>query len=93
MSETGERTRLLLTHAEEDDRDQTAILALVIDEHPKQLTLAELARAMAPAEGGGEVPDWLERGVGDLVGWGLLHHSGDSVRPSRAALRFQQLFN
>jgi hypothetical protein len=92
MSTRDAWTKPSLTLAEEDERDQKAILSLVIDEHPRQLTLGELARALAPEVADCSVPDWLERGIQELIGWGLLHHAADSVRPSRVALRFQELF-
>ena len=91
MGERDDWSKPPLTLAEEDKRDQKAILTLVMDEHPTQLTVSELARAMAPESPVDPVPDWLERGLHELAGWGLLHRSDDSVRPSRAALRFQQL--
>jgi len=81
-----------LTLAEEDERDQKAIVSLVIDEHPKQLTVSELARAMAPEAKDRPIPDWVERGIQELVGWGLLNREGASVRPSRVVLRFVELF-
>jgi hypothetical protein len=83
--------RTLAPH-EEDDRDQEAILALVIAEHPIQLTFSELARQMVGVEKAFRESDRIERGVRDLVGIGLLHRSGDTIRPTRAALRFNHLF-
>lgn len=81
-----------LTTAEADDRDQEGILAHLIAEHPDQLTITELAREMRRKEDQAPVPDWLERGVRDLIGIGLLHQDGDTIRPTRAALRFNHLF-
>jgi hypothetical protein len=77
---------------EEDDRDQEAIMALVIAEHPIQLTVSELVRQMVPNEAPFNESDRIERGVRDLVGIGLMHRSGDTIRPTRAALRFNHLF-
>ena len=93
MHETDDSERRVLTPAEENDRDEEAILAHVLAEYPDQLTMTELAREMQrPGEAGTPPPDWLERGVRDLVGLGLLHLSGDAIRPTRAALRFNYLF-
>jgi len=83
--------RALAPH-EEDDRDQEGIMALVIAEHPIQLTLSELARQMVGVEAAFGESDRIERGVRELVGTGLLHRCGDTIRPSRAALRFNHLF-
>jgi hypothetical protein len=87
-----DKPRRVLTNAEIDDRDQEAILAHLIAEHPDQLTIDELAREMRPPEDDASLSDWLERGVRDLIGIGLLHRNGDTIRPTRAALRFNHLF-
>ena len=87
-----DKPRRVLTNAEIDDRDQEAILAHLIAEHPDQLTIDELAREMRPSEDDASLSDWLERGVRDLIGIGLLHRNGDTIRPTRAALRFNHLF-
>lgn len=93
MHDSDDKERRVLTPAEENDRDEEAILAHVLAEHPDQLTMAELAREMKrPDDAEASPPDWLERGVRDLVGLGLLHHSGDAIRPTRAAVRFNHLF-
>lgn len=93
MHDSDDKERRVLAPHEEDDRDQVAILAHVLAEHPDQLTMTELAREMKrPDEAEAPPPDWLERGVRDLVGIGLLHRSGDTIRPTRAALRFNYLF-
>jgi hypothetical protein len=92
MHDSDDSQRRVLTTAEEDDRDQEAILAHLLAEHPDQLTITELAREMRPDEPVSPPPDWLQRGLRDLVGIGLLHRSGETIRPTRAALRFNHLF-
>lgn len=67
-----------------DQPTQRAVLALVLDSHPKSLTTPNLARQL-----GGR--DAVERAVVELVGVGLLERQGVSVRPSAAALRFERL--
>ena len=59
--------RQLAPH-EKDDRDQEAIMALVISEHPIQLTLSELVRQMVPPGAKFIESDDIERGVRELVG-------------------------
>lgn len=83
--------RQLAPH-EKDDQDQEGIMALVISEHPIQLTVSELVRQMVPPDADWIESDDIERGVRDLVGIGLLHRNGDTIRPTRAALRFNHLF-
>lgn len=70
----------------EDERTQSAVLSLVLNEHPAQLTICEVAREVAVDEGDGP-----ERAIRDLVGVGLLRCEGASVLPTRAALHFDRL--
>lgn len=74
--------------AEEDAALESAVLQQVLALHPTTLTIDELAREMG--EGGGEA---LERAVRDLAAAGLLHRSDAFVRPTRAALRFDELLS
>lgn len=67
----------------EDESIQRAVLSLVLEAHPKSLTIPELAREI-----GGE---GVEHAVRDLVGVGLLECGGLSIRPSAAALHFERL--
>ncbi len=62
---------------------ERAVLGLVLDAHPKSLTIPEIARRI-----GG---DAVESAVRDLVGVGLLECQGDSIQPTAAALRFGAL--
>jgi hypothetical protein len=73
--------------ADVDAAIESALLQLVLELHPASLTLAELVREMGEEAG----RDAVERAVHDLVAAGLLHHSDAFVRPTRAALRFDQL--
>ncbi|HVQ59474.1 MAG TPA: hypothetical protein VMS60_11275 [Solirubrobacterales bacterium] len=77
---------------EEDERDQEGIMGLALAEHPIQLTVSEVIREMAPADAAFGDADRIERGIRDLVGIGLLHRNGDTIRPTRAALRLNHLF-
>ncbi|HEX7293953.1 MAG TPA: hypothetical protein VF259_05370 [Solirubrobacterales bacterium] len=63
---------------------QGAILALVLDAHPKSLTIPDLARQM-------DADDPVEVAIRDLVAVGLLECGGISVRPSAAAVHFDAL--
>jgi predicted transcriptional regulator len=67
-----------------DQPTQRAVLALVLDSHPKPLALANLARQV-----GGQ--DAIERAVAELVSYGLIERDGDAVRPTKAALHFERL--
>lgn len=67
-----------------DQPTQRAILALVLDTHPKPLTIRDLARQV-----GGQ--DAVERAVAELVGVGLLAREGDAISPTAAAVHFERL--
>jgi len=70
----------------EDERTQSAVLSLVLNEYPTQLTICEVAREIAVGEGDGP-----ERAIRDLVGVGLLRCEGASVLPTWAALHFDRI--
>jgi hypothetical protein len=86
MSACGDRP---LVH--EDDQVQQAVLAVLLDLHPAQLSVDELAREMTdrPDEFGPR--DAIDNAVRDLVGTGLLHRHGPFVFATRAAVRFDEL--
>jgi hypothetical protein len=62
----------------------SAVLALVLAEHPTLLTLGDLAMEIEDEDGVGDA-------VRDLVSVGLLRREGDSVLPTRAALTFDRI--
>jgi hypothetical protein len=63
---------------------QRVVLALILSEHPAQLTIPEIAREI------GEPPA-VDQAVDDLARAGLLRQEGASVLPTRAALHFDRL--
>lgn len=63
---------------------ERAVLGLVLDAHPKPLTIRDLARQV-----GGQ--DAVDRAVCGLIDTGLLERQGVSVRPTRAAIHFDRL--
>jgi hypothetical protein len=63
---------------------QRAVLSLVLDAHPKPLTIPDLSREI-------DAGDATERACRDLVGVGLLECQGISVRPTAAAVHFEAL--
>ena len=73
------------------DQVQQAVLAILLDAHPAQLSVDELVRELTdrPDEFGPR--DAIENAVRDLVGAGLVHHHGPFVFPTRAAVRFDEL--
>lgn len=74
----------------EDEQIERAVLAFLLDEHPDQLTIPEVSRAMN-AHGDFNSEDAVERAIRELVGAGLLRCQDGYVQPTRAALYFSRL--
>jgi len=74
-----------------DRKAERVVLAFLLEEHPSQLTILELSRALNARQGGFESEDAVERAVRDLDGAGLLSCRGGVVRPTRAARYFDSL--
>ena len=90
----GEDDPAFVTTHDADDREEAAVLRRVLELDPTVLTMDELVRDQT----GGGTRDFAEfdatqRAVRDLAGSGLLHRPGEdeTVRPTRAALRFSEL--
>lgn len=77
--------------AQADRRAEGVVLAFLLDEHPAQLTIPELSRALNANPGGFDSDDAVERAVRELVGAGLLYCQGAFVLPTRAALYAERL--
>jgi len=75
----------------QDIKDQRVVLGFVLDEHPDQLTIPELCRALYAHPGDFASDDAVERAIRDLDGAGHLYCEGGVVRPTRAALCFARL--
>jgi hypothetical protein len=77
--------------ASDEDLTEQAILALLLDAYPAQLSIDELLREMTdrPDEFGPH--DRVNNAVRDLVAAGLLHRHGPFVFATRAAVRFDEL--
>jgi hypothetical protein len=67
------------------------VLALLLNEHPTQLTMDELILVLHADPKRGDPEDAGERAVRELVGAGLVHPQGRFLVPSRAALYFNRL--
>ena len=77
--------------AGEDRRTESAVLALLLDEHPSRLTMDELILVLCADPGRGDPKDAAQRAIGELVGAGLVHRDGSFLTPTRAALYFHRL--
>lgn len=76
-----------------DDATESAVLAVLLDLFPAQLTIPELVRELAGAEAEFAERDAIERAVRDLGGAGLVHQVELRAFPTRAALRFNELLD
>jgi hypothetical protein len=76
-----------------DDTTESAVLTVLLELHPIQLTVEELVREVAGEEAGFAERDAIERAVRDLAGAGLLHRVEERAFPTRAALRFSELLD
>jgi hypothetical protein len=79
------------TTVEEDRAQESAVLQHVLALHPTAITIEELVRELDPDRDSFAQRDAVERAVRDLAGSGLLHEGESLVRPTRAALRFDEL--
>lgn len=77
--------------AGEDTRTESAVLALLLEEHPIHLTMDELVLVLHADPERGDPKDAAHRAVRELVGAGLVHRDGSFLFPSRAALYFDAL--
>lgn len=88
---TGRAAHDPLSPAGEDRRTESAVLALLLEEHPIRLTMDELILVLHADPERGDPGDAAQRGVRELVGAGLVHREGRFLAPSRAALYFDAL--
>lgn len=77
--------------AANDAEAERVVLAFLLQEHPSQLTIPELCRALYAHPGDFSSGDAVERAVRELDGAGLLCCRGGFVVPTRAALYFARL--
>jgi hypothetical protein len=79
------------TPASEDDQAQQAVLALLLDVHPAQLSVDELLRELTDRPDDFAPRDRVNNAVRDLAAAGLVHRHGAFVFATRAAVRFEEL--
>lgn len=77
--------------AGEDKKTESAVLALLLNEHPSRLTMDELILVLHADPERGDPEDAGERAVRELVGAGLVHREGRFLAPTRAAIYFASL--
>lgn len=75
--------------ADQDAQAEHAVLAFLLDEHPTQLTISEVSRALNAAP---DSFDAVERAIRELDGAGLVHCPKGFAIPTRAALYFARLW-
>jgi hypothetical protein len=75
----------------EDAKAERVVLAFLLKEHPSQLTIPEVSRALNAHPGGFSSDDAVERAIRELDGAGLLRCADGQATPTRAALYFARL--
>lgn len=80
-----------IDYVAETRQAERAVLSFLIDEHPSQLTVPEVARVFYAPPADFRKHDVVERAIRELVGAGLLHCEGAFLVPTRAALYFAGL--
>lgn len=73
--------------ADDDYPPHAELLRIALDEHPAPLTLREAALAMRLDPDTFAGMDTVRVALSVLAADGLLHHRGDDIRPTRAAVR------
>lgn len=79
------------TPADADRKAEWAVLAYLLDAHPKQFTIPAVSRTMNEGKTAFDSEDAVERAIRQLVGAGLLYCCGRYVLPTRMALYFWAL--
>ena len=80
------------TTAEEDARDQAAVLRHVLDLYPQTVTILDLIREMSGGHSTFTQRDCTRRAVRDLIAGGLLWDVGGGVvQPTRPAVLYHEL--
>jgi Fe2+ or Zn2+ uptake regulation protein len=75
----------------DEDQAEQAVLALLLDVHPAQLSTDEVVRELTDRPGEFEPRDRVNNALRDLTAAGLVHRHGAFVFASRAAVRFEDL--
>ena len=75
---------------DDDRRNQSVVLSMLIDEHPVRLTFDELALVLH-ADLSEPPRIATQNALKDLIGAGLVYREGRLLSPTRAALYFAAL--
>lgn len=79
--------------ADQDAQAELAVLAFLLDEHPTQLTIPEVSRALNAVPDSFSSFDAVERAIRELDGAGLVHCRDGFAIPTRAALYSARLWD
>lgn len=76
---------------QEDARTESAVLHLLLEEHPMRMTLDEVALVLNGEARIADPEDAAEMAAYRLACFGLIHRDGRFLSPTRAAIRFERL--
>jgi hypothetical protein len=92
-SSSTDDTRASRTNSERDAEYERLVLGLILESHPAQTTFDELVLLTLENPADCAIRDAVHRAVRDLAAEGLLRTVGDLVMPTRAAVRFRDLWS
>jgi hypothetical protein len=75
----------------DEEQAEQAVLALLLDVHPAQLSIDEVVRELTDRPDEFAPRDRVNNALRDLAAAGLVHRHGAFVFASRAAVRFEDL--
>jgi hypothetical protein len=75
----------------DDTKAERVVLAFLLEEHPSQLTIPEVSRALNAHPGGFSGDDAVERAIRELDGAGLVRCANGLAVPTRPALYLARL--
>ncbi len=76
----------------QDEEAERVVLEFLLDQHPTQLTIPEVSRALNAVPGSFSTDDAVERAIRELNGAGLIHCQAGFAIPTIAALYFAHLW-
>ncbi len=78
--------------AVQDEEAERVVLEFLLDQHPAQLTIPEVSRALNVVPGSFATEDAVERAIRELDAAGLIHCQAGFAIPTIAALYFARLW-
>jgi len=85
--------RVEMSNAESDLAFEAAVLRVLLATHPGLLSRAELQLRMTGGRDVANASDAVDRAIGELAAFGLVHRHGPYLMVSQAAVRLDALLD